>query len=239
MNEISHAGTSGCIRILVVDDHAIVREGLRALLDGKPDLCVVGEADNGQVAVQLAGELIPDVILMDLVMPIMDGIAAIVEIKKFQPDARILVLTSFAEDGQIFTAIQSGALGYLLKDSSPAELVEAIHSVYHGRPSLTPSVARKLLVGQAIFAHQARSASVADTRPIYRQQAPVETLTEREIEVLRLVARGLSNQDIAQILMVGEGTVRFHVSNILSKLHIDNRTQAVLYALRTGLAKLE
>lgn len=239
MTEINRPGDLGCIRILVVDDHAIVREGLRALLDGKPDLCVVGEAANGELAVQLAGELIPDVILMDLVMPVMDGIAATVEIKKSQPDARILVLTSFTEDEQIFAAIHSGALGYLLKDSSPTELVEAIHSVYHGRPSLTPSVARKLLVGQTIFAHQTRSASLADTRPVNRQQAPVELLTEREIEVLRLVARGLSNQDIAQILVVGEGTVRFHVSNILSKLHLDNRTQAVLYALRTGMAKLE
>ncbi len=239
MNQSDHSGKPDCIRILIVDDHAIVREGLRALIDGKPDLCVIGEAANGATAVRLANELVPDVILMDLVMPIMDGITAIGEIKKSQPEARVLVLTSFAEDEQVFAAIRSGALGYLLKDSSPAELVEAIHSVYHGQPSLTPSVARKLLVGQSVFATSIRDSSLAETRPVNRKPASVDLLTEREIEVLQLVARGLSNQDIAQIIVVGEGTVRFHVSNILSKLHLDNRTQAVLYALRTGLAKLD
>jgi NarL family two-component system response regulator LiaR len=229
-----------CIRILIVDDHAIVREGLRALIEGKPGLSVAGEAANGEEAVRLALELDPDVILMDLVMPVMDGITAIGEIKASRPEARILVLTSFADDEQVFAAVRGGALGYLMKDSSPAELVEAIRSVYHGQPSLTPSVARKLLVGsQELDRPAAGSNESVAPRPETQRPALVEQLTEREIEVLRLVAKGLSNQDIAQLIVVGEGTVRFHVSNILGKLQLENRTQAVLYALRTGLARLE
>lgn len=225
------------IRILIVDDHAIVREGLRALIEGKPDLEVAGEAENGQVAVRKARALNPDVTLMDLVMPVKDGITAIREIIADSPAARILVLTSFADDEQVFAAVRGGALGYLLKDSSPAELVEAIHSVYHGQPSLTPSVARKLLIGSqnlgsTVAGKEQRMAS--DYAIVHGSQ-----LTEREIEVLRLVAKGLSNNDIANLMVVGEGTIRFHVSNILSKLQLENRTQAVLYALRTGLAKLE
>lgn len=225
------------IRILLVDDHAIVREGLRALLDGKPGLRVVGEAANGVEAVHQSALLLPDVVLMDLVMPVMDGITAIREIKAAQPSARILVLTSFADDEQVFAALRCGALGYLLKDSSPAELVEAIRSVYDGQPSLTPSVARKLLVGG--------SAPVQAGNPqqpipaLSSVPLPIEPLTERELDVLRLIARGMSNAEIAAQIVVGEGTVRFHVSNILAKLQLDNRTQAVLYALRAGLAKLE
>ena len=241
MNTPHYSRRPASIRVLIVDDHAIVREGLRALIEGKPGLSVAGEAANGEEAVRLAAALDPDVILMDLVMPVMDGITAINEIKATQPEARILVLTSFADDEQVFAAVRGGALGYLLKDSSPAELVEAINSVYHGQPSLTSSVARKLLVGShdldqpsTVELPASGQARAAAPRP-----APPDTLTEREIEVLRLVARGLSNQDIAQIIMVGEGTVRFHVSNILSKLQLENRTQAVLYALRTGLARLE
>ena len=239
MTAYHHPSKSGCIRILIVDDHAIVREGLRALIEGKPDLCVEGEASNGEEAVRLARQLDPDVILMDLVMPVMDGITAIAEIRKFHPGARILVLTSFADDEQVFAAVRGEALGYMLKDSSPAELVEAIHSVHHGQPSLTPSVARKLLVGQKEPGSQATKTGSLQKKAAGQQTSPADLLTEREIEVLRLVAKGLSNQDIAQIMVVGEGTVRFHVSNILSKLQLDNRTQAVLYALRTGLARLE
>lgn len=232
--------SDGPIHILVVDDHAIVREGLRALIEGKPGLEVAGEASNGEEAVRQARLLQPDVILMDLVMPVKDGLTAIREIKMLMPEARILVLTSFADDEQVFAAVRGGALGYLLKDSTPTELVEAIHSVFHGQPSLTPSVARKLLVGsqQAGSGVQDRPHRPATAEPPTSPQ-PNNQLTDREIEVLRLVAKGLSNQDIAGLMVVGEGTVRFHVSNILAKLQLENRTQAVLYALRTGLAKLE
>jgi two-component system, NarL family, response regulator LiaR len=228
---------STTIRVLIVDDHAIVREGLRALIEGKPDLDVAGEAANGEEGVQKAKALAPDVILMDLVMPVKDGIAAIREIIAANSAARILVLTSFADDEQVFAAVRGGALGYLLKDSSPAELVDAIHSVYHGQPSLTPSVARKLLIGS----QQLNGAEVDRVQRLASETVNTQPtqLTDREIEVLRLVAKGLSNNDIANLMVVGEGTIRFHVSNILSKLQLENRTQAVLYALRTGLAKLE
>lgn len=212
------------IRILIADDHAVVREGLHALIDGKPDLELVGEAANGEEAVSKTRSLQPDVILMDLMMPLKTGIEAIQEIRQENPQARILVLTSFAEEDQIFAAIKSGALGYLLKDSSPQELIEAIRCVYRGESSLHPLVARKLILGLG-----------KDEKP----EADDAGLTEREVEILKLVARGLSNLAIAQKLFIGEGTVRFHVSNILSKLRLENRIQAALYALREGLTTLD
>ena len=173
------------IRILVVDDHAIVREGLRALISGKPDMELVGEAGNGQEAVPLARSLQPDVILMDLVMPGKDGIQATQEIRRENSEARILVLTSFDEDDQVFSVIKAGALGYILKDSSPQELLEAIRCVHRGEPSLHPNVARKLVLGYG---------------QDQRAEASVDRLTEREVEVLKLVARGLPNQVIAEKL---------------------------------------
>jgi NarL family two-component system response regulator LiaR len=209
------------IRILIADDHAIVREGLRALIGAKPDMELVGEAADGVEAVQKALSLQPDVILLDLVMPRKDGIEAIGEIKQENPEAHILVLTSFAEDEKVFSAIKAGALGYLLKDSSPQELLQAIRDVHRGESSLHPAVARKL-IGEL-------------NRPS-DLPATEEPLTEREVEVLSLVARGLSNQEIAERLVVSERTVRTHVSNILGKLHLANRTQAALYAVREGLA---
>jgi NarL family two-component system response regulator LiaR len=212
------------IRILVVDDHAVVREGLRALISGKPDMELVGEAGDGQEAVLLARSLRPDVILMDLVMPGKDGIQATQEIRQENSEAGILVLTSFDEDDQVFSAVKAGALGYILKDSSPQELLEAIRCVHRGEPSLHPNVARKLVLGYG---------------QDQRAEASVDRLTEREVEVLKLVARGLSNQVIAEKLYVGEGTVRFHVGNILGKLGLENRTQAALYAVREGLVSLE
>ncbi len=212
------------IRILIADDHAIVREGLRALIGTKPDMDLVGEAADGVEAVLKARSLRPDVILLDLVMPRKDGIEAIGEIKRENPKARILVLTSFAEDEKVFPAIQSGALGYLLKDSSPQELLQAIRQVYRGESSLHPAIARKLI----------RELNRPSDLP-----ATEEPLTEREVEVLILVARGLSNQEIAERLVVSERTVRTHVSNILGKLHLANRTQAALYAVREGLAGLD
>lgn len=212
------------IRVLIADDHAIIRKGIRALLATEPDIEVVGEAKDGWEAVREAERLHPDVTLMDLVMPRMDGIEAIQRITARQPDARILVLTSFAADDKVFPAIKAGALGYLLKDSSPEELVSAIHQVYRGESSLHPTIARKVL--QELSRPPERSSTA-------------ESLTEREVEVLRLVARGFSNQEIAGELVISEATVRTHVSNVLSKLHLASRTQAALYALREGLASLD
>jgi NarL family two-component system response regulator LiaR len=212
------------IRVLIVDDHAIVRKGIRALLEQVEQFEVVGEASDGQEAVTRAESLRPDVILMDLVMPEMDGIAAIRQITTDQEDARILVLTSFAGDDKVFPAIKAGALGYLLKDSDPEDLVAAIESVYRGEPSLSPVIAQKVLSELK--------------QPSDRPPTP-DPLTDREVEVIRLVAKGLSNQVIADQLVVTEATVRAHVSSILSKLHLANRTQAALYALREGLASLE
>lgn len=211
------------IRVLIADDHAIVREGLRAVLESKADMEIVAEAANGAQAVPLALEIQPDVILMDLLMPVKSGIEAIHEIRRQNPDARILVLTSYADNEQVFSAIRSGALGYLLKESSPQELIEAIRCVHRGEPSLHPAVARKLILG---FSQETKAENEANP------------LTERELEVLKLVARGLTNPEIASSLNVGEGTVRFHVSNILTKLQLENRTQAVLFALRKGLVSL-
>jgi NarL family two-component system response regulator LiaR len=211
------------ITVFVADDQSIVRNGVLALLATKADIHVVGEATNGHEAVAGVLHLRPDVILMDLVMPEMDGIDAIQAITAQWPAARILVLTSFATDDKVFPAIKAGALGYLLKDSTPQDLLDAIRQVRRGEVSLHPTIARKVL----------RELS----QPAAQQQA-VDALTERELEVLKLIARGLSNDEMATHLIISEATVRNHVSNILSKLHLANRTQAALYALRKGLAAL-
>ena len=210
------------IRVLIADDHAIVREGLRSLLETEPGMELAGEAADGREAVAHARAGRPDVILLDLMMPRLDGIAAIGEIKREQLDARILVLTSFAEDEKVFAAIKAGALGYLLKDSSPQELLQAIREVARGESSLHPTIARKVL----------RELSRPPELP-----ATPDPLTARELDVLRLVAQGLANQEIAGRLALSERTVRTHVSQILTKLHLANRTQAALYALREGLAR--
>jgi NarL family two-component system response regulator LiaR len=214
------------IKVLITDDQAIVRKGIRALLATEPDITVVGEAENGAEAINQTEKLQPDVILMDLVMPEMDGIEAISGITARHPEARILVLTSFATDDKVFPAIKAGALGYLLKDSSPEELVQAIHQVYQGEPSLHPTIARKVL-------------QELQTPPEPEQTPTSEPLTEREVEVLQLIVRGLGNQQIADRLAISEATVRTHVSNILSKLHLASRTQAALYALQQGWASLD
>jgi NarL family two-component system response regulator LiaR len=212
------------IRVMIVDDHAIVRKGIRALLTESGDFEIVAEAVDGQEAVLRAAETQPDVILMDLLMPILDGIEATRQITTRQPKTRILVLTSFAADNKLFPAIKAGALGYLLKDSSPEELVRAIRQVHRGEPALHPTIARKLL--QEI-------AQPVDVKP-----AP-EALTARELAVLRLIAQGMSNQEIADELSVSEATVRAHVSRILGKLHLASRTQAALYAVREGLTETD
>lgn len=213
------------IRVLIADDHPIVRRGLSSLINIKPDLELVGEAADGVEAIDKAWLLKPDVILLDLMMPRKGGLEAIVEIKQANPAARILVLTSFADDDKVFPAIKAGALGYLLKDSPPEMLLQAIHDVYRDEASLHPTIARKVI--------RELNQPPADLPPTE------EPLTRREMEVLRLVARGLSNQEIATELVISEGTVRIHVSNILGKLHLANRTQATLYALQEGLADLD
>jgi NarL family two-component system response regulator LiaR len=223
--EFREAGISltETIHVFIADDHAVVREGLRALISTEPGIEVVGEAADGGEAVVRVRSLHPDVILLDLVMPHKSGIEAIREITQENPEARILVLTSFADDDKVFPAIKAGALGYLLKDASPQELLQAIRDVYRGEPSLDPTIALKLI-------HELK-------RPTDLPLAS-ESLTEREMEVLRLIARGLTNQEIAEMLGISERTVRTHVGNILGKLHLANRTQAALYALRKGLASL-
>ena len=212
------------IRLLIVDDQGIVRKGIRALLAEVKGMTIIGEAGDGLEAVKLADALQPDVILMDLVMPRMDGIEAIHQIMEKHPGARILALTSFAADDKVFPAIKAGALGYLLKNSEPEDLISAIKEIHRGQPFLHPSIARKVLEE---LSHPAGSPAMP------------EPLTERELEVLQLVAQGLSNQEIAQRLVIGGATVRTHIGKILGKLHLANRVQATLYALRKGLSSLD
>lgn len=212
------------IRILIVDDHLVVRAGIRGLLATEPGIEVAGDVCNGAEAIAETIRLRPDVILMDLVMPQMDGVAAIEQIMRDQPSARILVLTSFDGDDLVFPAIRAGALGYTLKDFGPDELVRAIQRVARGESSLHPTIARRVL----------QELAQPPQRPL-----TTEPLTEREAEVLRLVAHGQSNQQIAAELQIGERTVRVHVSHILGKLHLASRTQAALFALRTGLTSLD
>ena len=212
------------IRVLVVDDHAIIRKGVRAVLDLVPDVDLVGEAENGSQAVKLEQELIPDVILMDLMMPEMNGIECIKQIKAQRPKARILVLTNFAGEEMIFPAIKAGAVGYHLKDSSPEALIDAIRQVNQGVAALHPSIAKKVL---------------EEFHNRDKQHLSDEPLTPRELEVLRLIAQGLENKEIAEQLVISDATVRTHVSNILGKLHLASRTQAALYALREGFASLD
>jgi NarL family two-component system response regulator LiaR len=213
------------IRVFVTDDHAIVRNGIRAVLALEPDMEFVGEAENGREAVARVGQIRPDVILMDLVMPEMDGIEAIRQITSADPGARVLVLTSFAADDKVFPAIKAGALGYLLKEAGSDELLDGIRKVHRGETSLHPSIARKLLDEV--------------TRPRQDERLTEDPLTDRELDVLRLLAKGRSNREIAAELVISEATVRTHVSNILGKLHLASRTQAALYALKEGLASLD
>ncbi|HLV37653.1 MAG TPA: response regulator transcription factor [Spirillospora sp.] len=206
------------IRILIVDDHAVVRQGLRMFLDLDSDLEVIGEAENGQEAVRLAHELLPDVILMDLLMPVMNGIDAITAIKQALPDVEIIALTSVLEDSSVVGAVRAGAIGYLLKDTKADELIRAIKAAAAGQVQLSPQAAARLM------------------REVRAPESP-EALTERETEVLRLIGSGRSNKEIALALTIGEKTVKTHVSNILSKLGVSSRTQAALHAVRIGLVE--
>lgn len=212
------------ISVLVVDDHPVVRKGIRSLLAEEDDIWVIGEAVNGVDAIQQVEQLNPDVILMDLVMPEMNGIDAIGKIILAHPEARILVMTSFAADDKVFPSIKAGALGYLLKDSDPEDLVRMIRQVYRGELSIHPTIARKVI--QEL------------NRPPQEPLTP-SPLTEREVEILQLLAKGVENKEIARRLVLREATVRTHVSNILGKLQLANRVQATLYAIRTGLTSLD
>lgn len=215
--------TDAKISVLIVDDHTIVRQGLRTLLELMEDITVVGEAANGKIAVQMAAELRPDVVLMDLIMPEMDGIRATHEIGQLGLGTRVIVLTSFSDDSNIIPAIQAGAAGFLLKDVSPIDLVDAIRAAQRGEARLHPSVARKLMEQVAV-----------------RPEAPKpggEDITGREMDVLRLVAQGMSNREIAEALVISEKTVKTHISSLLGKLLLGDRTQLAIYALKNGLVK--
>jgi NarL family two-component system response regulator LiaR len=210
----------GPARVMLVDDHAVVRQGLHTFLDLQDDITVIGEAKDGVEALRLAQELDPEVVLMDLIMPRMDGIETVRRMKAMRPHTQIIVLTSFGDDQKVFAAIRAGATGFLLKDVSPQDLAAAIHAARRGEASLAPGIATKLLQEIAIGANP---------------PAEEHALTEREYAVLALIAQGRSNKQISEELSISEKTVKTHVSNILTKLHLEDRTQAAIYALKEGL----
>ena len=210
------------IKVLIVDDHQVVRQGLRTFLELQDDVLVVGEAGDGELAVEMVRQLNPNVVLMDLVMPRLDGISATRQVKSLGTEVKVIALTSFTEDDKVFPAIQAGASSYLLKDVSPDDLVEAIRAVHRGEARLHPDIARKLMEQIAQQASPAR-------------ESRLDELTEREREVTNLVAKGCSNQEIANELVISEKTVKTHVSNILGKLQLEDRTQLAIYAIKKGL----
>jgi DNA-binding NarL/FixJ family response regulator len=209
------------IRILVVDDHSVVRQGLKMFLGLDPELEVVGEAEDGADAIRKCQALSPDVVLMDMLMPVMDGIAATAAIRRDMPDTEVIALTSVLEDEAVIGAVKAGAIGYLLKDTQADELRRAIKAAAEGQVQLSPAAAARLM------------------REVRTPEAPTtDALTERENDVLKLIAQGKANKEIARDLVIGEKTVKTHVSNILSKLGVQSRTQAALYAAQNGLAEL-
>jgi len=213
------------ITVMIVDDHEMVRKGAKGYLEAQPEIKVVAEAESGEQAVRLSRDFIPDVVLMDLVMPGMDGVEATRKVKDISPRTQIIILTSYHEDQHIFPALQAGAISYLLKDVKARELVEAIQRAAKGEATLHPRVAARLI--------KQFSSVQPDRRNLFTE------LTEREIEVLTLIARGFPNQKIAEDLVISIGTVKGHVSNILSKLHLADRTQAAVYAWQEGLVRRE
>ncbi len=213
------------ISIFIVDDHEVVRNGIRAYLSTLPEFQVVGEADSGEEAVKLVAELIPDVVLMDLILPGMDGVETTREVRKISPRTQVVVLTSYHEDVHIFPALKAGAISYILKDMKMDKLAETIHRAVDGEVTLHPLVAARVL--QNIRGENSE------------EQTLFTDLTERELDVLKLIASGLSNSQIASGLVISENTVKGHVSNILSKLHLADRTQVAVYAWQKGLVKRE
>lgn len=226
---------SSKIRVLIVDDHAVVRQGLRTFIDLQDDMQVVGEGENGAQAVDLAMRLQPDIVLLDLVMPQMDGVEATRYILERSPQSRVLILTSFGEDDKVFPAIRGGAQGYLLKDTHPTDLVQAVREAHQGKVQLHPDIARKLMsaVAAAPPAQEISPASNASAPPL---KSATTDLTNRELEVLRLIACGMNNHEIAEQMVISEKTVKTHVSNVLGKLGVEDRTQAAIWALKHGLA---
>jgi NarL family two-component system response regulator LiaR len=210
------------IKVVLADDHAVVRHGLRFMLEQRQDIQVVGECGDGTQAVSLVTELTPEVVLLDLLMPIMDGVAATREIRRLVPSTQVVILTSYSEDELVFNAIRAGAISYLLKDCSPGELVEAVRAAARGESKLQASIAGRVL---------------REMR--HPQSSPLDELTPRELEVLTQIARGRSNHEIAQELVISEPTVRTHVASILSTLHLADRTQAAIYALQHNLVPLK
>jgi two-component system, NarL family, response regulator LiaR len=208
------------VRLLLVDDHAMVREGIKMYLGFDKALEVVGEASNGEEALEAAARLLPDVVLMDLIMPVMDGISAILQLKKTHPGVEIIALTSVLEDEKVVGAVQAGATGYLLKDSKPQELIDAIHAAGRGEVRLHPEAAKRLM----------KQVKTPDMR---------ESLTPRETDIVKMIGRGYSNKDISKELELSEYTIKAHVSSLLSKLGLSSRTQAALFALKQGLVGLE
>jgi len=223
------------IRILIADDHAVVRQGLRTFLELQDDpselpIDVVGEATNGVEAVEMALRFQPDIVLLDLVMPEMDGVAATSKIIGNNPQTRVLILTSFGEEDKVIPAIRAGAQGYLLKDIAPNDLIQAIRDAFRGEVQLHPEAAKKLM--SAVVKQEDLSAAQT-------QQPGIDELTSRENEVLNLIASGMNNREIANQLVISEMTVKTHVSNILSKLHLEDRTKAAIYALKHGFVDKE
>ena len=212
------------IKVLIVDDHQVVRQGLRTFLELHEDIAVIGEAGDGLDAVEMVRMLQPDVVLMDLVMPRMDGISATLKVHDMGIPVKIIALTSFSEDDKVFPAIQAGAASYLLKDVSPDDLVDAIRAVHHGEARLHPDITRKLMEQVS----QARTTT---------QEIPLDVLTEREREVVRLVAMGRSNREIAEQLFISEKTVKTHISNILAKTNLEHRTQLAIFAIKNKLVE--
>ena len=209
------------IRLLIADDHIVMREGLSALIDEEDNIEVVAQAANGEEAINMYLAVHPDIILMDLNMPGVDGLEAIRTIMKTDATAKILVLTSYSDESKVFSAIQAGALGYLLKATSADELLEAIHQVYQGNSYLPPAIARQVVQGIQ--------------KPAYSNESYTPTLTRREYNILELLAKGLTNKEMASTLTISERTVSGHVANILTKLNLENRTQAALYAQKMGI----
>jgi len=219
------ADTKEAISVMIVDDHEMVRRGACSYLEAQPDISVVAQAGSGEEAIRLAREFVPDVVLMDLVMPGMDGVDTTRKVKDVSPRSQIIILTSFHQDEYIFPALQAGAISYLLKDVKATELVEAIRRAARGEATLHPKIAARVI--KTFRSFEAEEAT------------PFLALTEREMEVLKLIAKGYSNEKIADQLVISIGTVKGHVSNILSKLHLADRTQAAAYAWQAGIVRRE